>query len=48
MKDKTNQDGNINDITKTWSKESWKNLNISQQPEYIDMELVSEVTEKVY
>ncbi len=32
---------------KDWTKDTWKNLPISQQPEYIDTELLKEITEKV-
>jgi len=47
MKEKINQRPNINNNIKSWSKDNWKKLPISQQPEYIDTELVNEITDKV-
>jgi len=39
-----NNNNNINN----WSKENWKNSPISQQPEYIDTELLNDITDKVF
>lgn len=47
MKEKQPREVYFN-INKTkWSKENWKNFPISQQPEYIDTELLNEITDKV-
>jgi 3-deoxy-D-arabino-heptulosonate 7-phosphate (DAHP) synthase class II len=39
---------NNNNIINNWSKQNWKNYPISQQPEYIDPELLNEITDKVF
>jgi hypothetical protein len=47
MKEKKLQEEYFNNNISNWSKDNWKNLPISQQPEYIDTELLNEITEKV-
>lgn len=47
MKEKQLQEAHFNKNVTNWNKDYWKNLPISQQPEYIDTELLNEITEKV-
>lgn len=46
MKEKQLLQANLN-TNNNWSKDNWKKLTISQQPQYIDTELLNEITEKV-
>lgn len=49
MKEKKIQQPNENGvIIPNWSKDNWKKLPISQQPNYVDTELVNEITDKVF
>jgi len=47
MKDKKLPNSFLNNKTNNWSKDTWKILPVSQQPEYIDTELLNEITDKV-
>lgn len=49
MKDITNDDSNnLESISIIkWNKDNWKKLHISQQPNYIERELVNEITDQV-
>lgn len=47
MKENQSQEAFLN-YNNIWSKDDWRNLPISQQPEYIDTELLNEITEKVF